>query len=86
LVILFVEGLSEPLHGWVKAYKPTTLQDAVNKDRDMQDVIPKSKFPPKPYFPQKNKETKPFQDWDEKIKLDEETKKELRKKNLCFNC
>ena len=35
LVMLFVEGLMEPLRGWVKAYKPTSLQDAVNKAWDM---------------------------------------------------
>jgi hypothetical protein len=67
LVMLFIEGLSEPLCGWVKAYKPTTLQDAVSHTRDMQDVVPKRRFPLKPTFPQKIKETKPFQrDWDGK--------------------
>jgi hypothetical protein len=25
LVMLFIEGLTEPLQGWVKAYKPTSL-------------------------------------------------------------
>ena len=25
LVMLFIEGLAEPLHGWVKAFKPETL-------------------------------------------------------------
>jgi hypothetical protein len=58
--MLFVKGLSEPLRGWVKDYNPTTLQDVVNRARDMQDNVPKSRFLPKPYFPQKNKETKPF--------------------------
>jgi hypothetical protein len=87
LVMLFVEGLSEPLRGWVKAYKPATLQDAVSRARDMQDVVPKSRFPLKPTFPQKNKEVKPFQkDWAGKPRLDEETRRELRKKKLCFNC
>jgi hypothetical protein len=87
LVMLFVEGLTEPLRGWVKAYKPTTLQDAVSRTRDMQDVVPKSRFPPKPTFPQKSKETKPFlRDWAGNPKLDEETRKELRRKKLCFSC
>jgi hypothetical protein len=45
----------------VKAYKPTTLQDAFGRTRDMKDVVPKSKFPPKPTSPQKNKEKNPFQ-------------------------
>jgi hypothetical protein len=29
LMILFTEGLMEPLKGWVKAFKPTILQDAI---------------------------------------------------------
>ena len=74
LVMLFVEGLMEPLRGWVKAYKPTSLQDAVNRARDMQDAIPKSWFPPKPTFTPKTKETRPPQrDWVNKPRLDEET-------------
>jgi hypothetical protein len=35
LVMLFTEGLTEPLQGWVKAYKPTSLQDAVSRARDL---------------------------------------------------
>jgi hypothetical protein len=51
LVMLFVEGLFEPLHGWVKAYNLATLHDVVSRARDMQDVVTKSRFPPKPSFP-----------------------------------
>jgi hypothetical protein len=29
LIMLFTEGLIEPLRGWVKAYRPPTLQDAI---------------------------------------------------------
>jgi hypothetical protein len=29
LIMLFTKGLTEPLRGWVKAYKPPTLQDAI---------------------------------------------------------
>ena len=25
LIMLFIEGLAKPLHGWVKAYKPVTF-------------------------------------------------------------
>jgi hypothetical protein len=39
LVMLFIEGLSEPLHGWVKAYKLSTLQDAVNRARDLETLL-----------------------------------------------
>ena len=57
LIILFIEGLAEALHGWVKAYKPTTLQDAIMRARDLQDAVPKNQFPPKPTFPPKGKDT-----------------------------
>jgi hypothetical protein len=35
LMMLFIEGLMEPLKGWVKAFKPTNLQDAIWKTRDL---------------------------------------------------
>lgn len=77
LGMLFVEGPSEPLCGWVKDYQPATLHDAVNRARDMQDVICKSRFPPKPSFPQRSKEVKPYQkEGIGKPKLDEDTRKE----------
>jgi hypothetical protein len=40
LVMLFIEALVEPLRGWVKAYKPTTLQEVIGRTRDLQDVAP----------------------------------------------
>jgi hypothetical protein len=60
LIILFIEGLSEPLCGWIKAFKPTSLQDAIIRARDMEYSIPKNKFLSKPFLPQKNKDKKPF--------------------------
>ena len=33
LTMLFTEALMEPLWGWVKAYKPLTLQDAISRAR-----------------------------------------------------
>lgn len=38
LVMLFIEGLSKPLRGWVKRFEPTTLCAAINKTKDMQDA------------------------------------------------
>jgi hypothetical protein len=35
LLMLFVKGLMEPLQGWFKAYKPTSLQDAIKRAWDM---------------------------------------------------
>jgi hypothetical protein len=87
LVMLFVEGLMETLWGWVKAYKPTSLQDVVSRARDMQYEVPKIRFLPKPIVTLKTKEIRlPQRDWANKPKLDEETKRELRKKKLCFSC
>lgn len=87
LVMLFVEGLSEPLRGWVKGFEPTTLCVAINKTKDKQDASSKNKFTLKPSFPQKSKEVKPFQkEWIRKPKVDEETWKELWKKKLCLTC
>lgn len=40
LVMLFVEGLIDPLRGWVRAYKPVTLHDVITRTRDMLDVVP----------------------------------------------
>jgi hypothetical protein len=35
LMMLFTEGLMEPLRGWVEAFKPTNLQEAIWKTRDL---------------------------------------------------
>ena len=87
LIMLFTEGLAEPLCGWVKAYKPVTLQDAIGRARDLQDAVPKNRFPPKPAFPPKGKDTRPPQrDWMGKPKLDDDMRQELRRKKLCFSC
>jgi hypothetical protein len=86
LVMLFNEGLSEPLHGWIKAFKPETLQDVIIRTWDMEDAVPKTKKNSKPFIPQKNKYKKPFQkECIEKEKLDEVTRNELRRKKLCFS-
>jgi hypothetical protein len=61
LIMLFIEGLSKPLRGWVKAFKPTSLQDAIIRTSDMEDAVPKNKFPSKPFIPQKTKTRNPFQ-------------------------
>jgi hypothetical protein len=35
LMMLFTKGLMEPLKGWVKYFKPTNLQDAIWRKRDL---------------------------------------------------
>jgi hypothetical protein len=95
LVMLFTEGLTEPLRGWVKAYKPTTLQDAVNRARDLQDSVPKPKFTPRPNFPtkfndrgppQRDGTGQPQRDWTGRNRMDDATRQDLRRRKLCFSC
>jgi hypothetical protein len=57
LVMLFTEGLVEPLIGWVKAFMPTTLNEAIMRSQDMKVAINK-KVPKKSSIPQGGKETK----------------------------
>jgi hypothetical protein len=87
LIMLFTEGLTKPLRGWVKAYRPHTLQDAILRTRDLADSVPKTKPFPKPFVPQKDRDWKPFQrDWKGKEKLDDDTRRELMRKKLFFSC
>jgi hypothetical protein len=51
LIMLFKEGLTEALRGWVKAYRPPTLQDSILRTRDLADSVPKTKNFSKPFFP-----------------------------------
>ena len=94
LVLLFIEGLAEPLKGLVKYHKPTTLEDAMSLTRDLQDVLPRTRFPPKPNFEFEKKpwkkdapNKKPWQsDSSEKNKKEGLNRDELRRKKLCFTC
>jgi hypothetical protein len=87
LIMLFTEGLTEPLRGWVKAYRPPTLQDAILRTLDLADSVPKTKTFSKPFVPQRDRDRKPFQrEWKGKEKLDDETRRELMRKKLCFSC
>jgi hypothetical protein len=47
LMMLFTEGLMEPLKGWVKAFKPNNLREAIWKMRDLGPAT-KPKFIPRP--------------------------------------
>ena len=73
---MFIDGLDEPLHGLVKFTKPTTLHDAIERARDLQDALPKAKanFQNKPSFPSKGKEEKvaPSKESSYKKPLDDE--------------
>ena len=78
LIMLFTEALTEPLRGWVKSYRPTTLADAIRQTRDLQDVVPKNRFPPRTNVPIKDKESKP---WPKKEWMDNDTRQDLRRKS-----
>ena len=65
LVILFTEGLSEPLKGWIKAFDPPSLQEAMKKARGMEFAAPKSKSLHKE-IPSKSNETLQQSDKKEK--------------------
>jgi hypothetical protein len=87
LVMLFTEGLTEPLRGWVKAYRPHTLQDAIRCTRDLVDLVPKPKPFTKPFVPHRDKDQKNLlREWKGKPKLDDDTRRELMRKKLCFSC
>ena len=88
-VYMFIDGLDEPLHGLFKSTKPTTLHDAIDRARDLQDAFPKENenFQHKPSFPSKGKEEKttPSKESSYKKPLDDHFRKDIRR-NLCFTC
>jgi hypothetical protein len=47
IMMLFTDGLMEPLTGWVKAFKPTNLHDAIWKTRDLGSAA-KARFTRRP--------------------------------------
>ena len=82
LVMLFTEGLIEPLNGWVKHFRPPTLQYSIKKTQNMANTMVR-KAPIKTFIPQKRQTTKfPQLTWTGKDGLDEDTWKELRRKKL----
>jgi hypothetical protein len=48
LIMLFTEGLMEPLRGWFKDFKPSNLQEAIWRTRDLMGFAAKTKFAPRP--------------------------------------
>jgi hypothetical protein len=87
LVMLFTEALIEPLRGWLKAFKPHTLQEAIVCTRDMGDSTLKPKTFTKPFVPQRGKDQRNLQrELKGKPKLDDDTRRELMRKKLCFSC
>ena len=46
----YIEVLAENLKGLAKSHKPTNLNDAMSLTIDLQNVLPRTRFPPKPNF------------------------------------
>jgi hypothetical protein len=94
LMMLFTEGLIKPLKGWVKAFKPTNLQDAIWRTRDLGPAA-KPKFIPGPPLNTGGREQRPPvnpggrdpRGFDKGHgRIDDNTRRELRRKQLCFTC
>lgn len=91
LVILFVEGLYEPMRGWIKAFHPPTLQEAMRKTCSIELTVPRNKFNSKPSssFNDSKSDPKITKNVNQKRKfaapLDREIINDLRRR-LCFYC
>lgn len=86
MIMLFMEGLAEPLRGWVRAYKPISLTDVISRTRDMIEAVPKTRAfaPTRPTAPQGNRDTRPPQRDGGCGQMDEETWRDLKRRRLCF--
>jgi hypothetical protein len=94
LMMFFTEGLMEPLKGWVKAFKPTSLQEAIWKTRDL-GLAAKPKFIPRSPFnsggrdqmPPTNQGGRDPKGYDKgRGRIDDNTRRELRRKKIYFTC
>jgi hypothetical protein len=94
LMMLFTEGLMEPLKGWVKDFKPTNLQDMIWRMRDLGPTV-RLKFIPRPHLNTRGRDQKPLMNQGGcdlrgfekgRGRMDDSTKRELRRKQLCFTC
>ncbi|XP_059075191.1 uncharacterized protein LOC131875172 [Cryptomeria japonica] len=85
-IVIFIDGLSDSLKGWVKSLNPPTLQTAIKRARELEPSS-KGKLFNKGPSPKPEKDKQPFNKDDfPKNKLDKEDREELRRKKLCFSC
>ena len=72
----------------MKSHKPTTLKDAMNLTRDLQNVFPRTKYPLKPKFHSNFNEGK--KPWKKESYTKENkggpSKEYLIRTKLCFAC
>ena len=45
MIYMFIDGLTQPLRGFVRSTRPATLHDVVGRTRDLQDALPRTKAP-----------------------------------------
>jgi hypothetical protein len=94
LMMLFIEGLMEPLRGWDKDFNPSNLHDAIWKTRDLGSVA-NMRFTPRYTLNQGGRDQRPPMNQGGRDqrgfdrgrgRMDEPTSRELRRKRLCFTC
>eukprot|EP00253_Pinus_taeda_P018255 PITA_18255 len=89
-VYMYVEGLAEPLRGLVRSTRPATLQDAISRTRDLQDVLPRIQipYPQRQPFQSKGKDVRipPPKGNPGRVQIEDDVRRELKKKQLCFTC
>jgi len=89
-IYMYVEGLAKPLLGLVRSARPTTLQDAISRTRDLQDVLPRTRtpYPQRQGFQPKGKDVRipPSKGNPGRVQIDDDARRELKKKWLCFTC
>lgn len=91
LVVLFTKGLSKSLKGWIMAFDPPSLQEAMKKARSMELTAPSSRFTSRSTSSfkdnkkfDKNKGKKGDTKGKSIAPLDMETLNDLCRKKLCF--
>eukprot|EP00253_Pinus_taeda_P032040 PITA_32040 len=87
-IYMYVEGLAKPLRGLVRSTRPATLQDAISRTRDLQDVLPRSRtpYPQRQTFQSQGKDVRipPPKGNLGRVQIDDDARRELKKKRLCF--
>ena len=87
--MLFIEGLVEPLRGWVKSLDPPSFQKAIKNGCNLEASTPRGKFASKPATSSYDRTT-PRR--EEKLEgkcpiaapLDRETINDLRRRKLFY--
>jgi len=89
-VYMYVEGLVEPLRGLFRSTRLATLQDTISRTQDLQDVLPRTwtPYPQRQTFQFKGKDVRipPPKGNLGRVQLNDDARRELKKKWLCFTC